>query len=172
MTHQTWGLSMQMTEAGFHSLAKLRAQMCTADRGNPRWLDRGLPRMKWPYCGVPQTVVWIWEWIATGLTWPDVIHATWARSLAIRSALESGLPRGYGKPQYLSVEQVSEFQYPPFYIDSFPVCWVASLWCATLQALRRISGGLFRPTQYINGLSLSHYRIYHVIIPLMFSSFN
>jgi hypothetical protein len=43
----------------------------------------------------------------SGLTWPHVFLATWAGSLAIRSALESGLPRGYscfGKPQYLSVE--------------------------------------------------------------------
>jgi hypothetical protein len=29
-----------MAGAGFHSLAKLCAQMCTADRGNPRSLDR------------------------------------------------------------------------------------------------------------------------------------
>jgi hypothetical protein len=76
-----------------------------ADRGNMRCLDRGLPQPKQPYCRLPQTGVSVWERIAAGLSCPHVFHAFWARSLAIRSALESSLPRSYsccGKPRYFT----------------------------------------------------------------------
>jgi hypothetical protein len=42
----------KMAGDGFHSLAKLRAQMCTAGRGNPRCLDR---RLLW----IKKTVLWL-----------------------------------------------------------------------------------------------------------------
>jgi hypothetical protein len=36
----------KMAGAGIQSLAKFRAQMCAADCGNPRRLERGLPRIE------------------------------------------------------------------------------------------------------------------------------
>jgi hypothetical protein len=97
----------KMAVAGLHSLAKLHAQMCIADRGNPQCLDRGLHRTKWPYCWLPQTVVQF----ESGLpqAWTDRMYSidcylsaelgnpqsTWER------------PRGYscfGEPRYLSAE--------------------------------------------------------------------
>jgi hypothetical protein len=44
-----------MVGAGIQSLAKFRAQMCAADCGNLRHLERGLPRTELPSRGLPQT---------------------------------------------------------------------------------------------------------------------
>jgi hypothetical protein len=134
----------KMAGTGFHSDVASCAQMCTADCGKPRYLDRGLPRRTYSYRGSPQ----------------------------LRSKVESGLPRGYfccGKPQYLwerfakglfqswqtavferGMPQTTEFQYLSFYIGSSPLCCVINFCRATFQVLR---GELFRPKLHKNGLS-------------------
>jgi hypothetical protein len=116
-----------MAGTGIQSFAKFRAQMCTADCGKTRHLDRGCQE----------------ENIRT------------ADRHSQSSKFESGLPRGYfccGKPRYLRERfakglflpwktavfdrgtwQMTEFQHPPFYIGSSPLCCVIHFCCATFQ---------------------------------------
>jgi hypothetical protein len=95
MTLQTGGLSMycKMAGAGIQSLAKFRAQMCAADYGNPRRLERGLPRIEYPSRGLPQTEVWICEFIDTGLTWPQhPERGTWQSEGQLRAVCQEVIP--------------------------------------------------------------------------------
>jgi hypothetical protein len=77
----------KMAGAGIQSLAKFRAQMCATDCGNPRRLELGLPII--PSRGWPQAEVWIWERIATGLTWPrQPERGTWQSAVHLRAVCQ------------------------------------------------------------------------------------
>jgi hypothetical protein len=97
----------------------------------------------------------MWERIVTGLNWPHVLLATWARCLAIRSVLESGLPRGYSccrKPRYLSV--ASELIPVPGILNrQFPCLLRHKFLTRDFLGVRQIRSELLRPQLYTNDLS-------------------
>jgi hypothetical protein len=129
--------------------------MCTADRGNPNKIimlrnARDITDVK------------IWEWIATGLDWPHVFLATWALSLAIRSALENCLPMGYsccGKPEYLIAGLSKWVISCTRHFTSIVPLFVESYRFDVRLYSKTYTRWIFRPKLYINGLSLSHYTI-------------
>jgi hypothetical protein len=146
-----------MTGAGIQSFAKLRAQMCTAVCGNPRRLDRGLPRIenctadcqrqKYQFeSGLPQ--VWpdrMYSWQPEGGAWQSAFHLRtvcqgvisvvashgfWLRSLANERILVSPILHR----QFLCLLRHTFLTYD-------------------FLCVRQILGGLFRPKLYTNGLS-------------------
>jgi hypothetical protein len=56
---------------------------------------------------------------------------------------------------------MTEFQHPPFYIDSSPVCYIINFLTRDFLGVRQVRGGLFRPKLYTNGLSWQTISWYH-----------
>jgi hypothetical protein len=145
-----------MAGAGIQSLAKFRAQMCAAYCGNPRRLERGLPRIEYPSRGWPQTEVWWWEQIATGLTWPrQPERGTWQSAVHLRAVCQEVIPvvaiRGIWPrnlaSDWIPAPAISHRQLPCL----LPVRH--KFLTRDFLGVREIRGGLFRPKLYTNGLS-------------------
>jgi hypothetical protein len=101
VTHHIQGDSRyKMAGAGFHSLAKLIAQMCTADSGNPRITTNIITVLR---IATDSSQNLRADCHRPGLG--ACVACYLSAELAIRSAFESGLPMGYfccGNPRYLS----------------------------------------------------------------------
>jgi hypothetical protein len=107
-----------MAGAGFHSLAKLWAQMCTADRP---WIavlqiatDRSLNLRA--DCHRPELAACLYCYLNSEIGNPQYTRERFANGLFLMwqtAVFEHG------------AHQVSKFQYPPFYIDCSPL-FVAS----------------------------------------------
>jgi hypothetical protein len=120
---------------------QVRAQMCAADCGNPRRLERGLP----------QTEVWIWEQIATGLTWPrQPERRTWQSAVHLRAVCQEVIPviaiRGIWPRNY-------RIPAPAILHRQFHCLLHHKFLTRDCLGVRQIRGGLFRPKLYTNGLS-------------------
>jgi hypothetical protein len=87
----------------------------------------------------------------------DLSAATWARNLAIRSPLESGLPRSYsccGNLRHLTAEH-SKWPNSSTAIlhQQFPCLLCHKFLMRDFLGVRKIPSGLLRPKLYTNGLS-------------------
>jgi hypothetical protein len=147
-----------MAGAGIQSLAKFCTQMCAADCGNPQRLERRLPRIQKPSRGLPQTEVWIWERIATGLTWPwQPERGTWQSAVHLRAVCQEVIPvvaiRGIW-PRNLPNYQIPA---PDILHRQFPCLFLTR----DFLGVRQICGGLFRPKLYTNGLSWQNISWYY-----------
>jgi hypothetical protein len=143
-----------MAGAGIQSLAKFRTQMCAADCGNPRRLERRMPRIEWPSRGLPQTEVWIWEWIATDLTWlwqPE--RRTWQSAFHLRAVCQEVIPdvaicgiwpRNWANDR-IPAPAILHRQFPCLLRHKFLTC--------NFLGVRQLRGRLFRTKLYTNGLS-------------------
>jgi hypothetical protein len=87
----------------------------------------------------------------------DLTAATWARNLAIRSPLESGLPRSIPIvairgiwPRNLANDRIPA---PAILHRQFPCLLRHKFLMCDFLGVRQICGGLFRPKLYTNGLS-------------------
>jgi hypothetical protein len=93
----------------------------------------------------------------TGLTWPHIFLSTWAWDLPIRSALESGLPRGYSccGNRGIWVRSLASERIPAlaiFYRES--LCLMRHYFLTGhFSGVKLIRGGLFRPKLTIHCLS-------------------
>jgi hypothetical protein len=105
-------------------------------------------------CGLPQTEVWIWERIATGLTWlqqPE--HRTWQSAVHLRAVCQEVIPvvaiRGIW-PRNLANDQIPA---PAILHWQFPCLLCHKFLTQHFLGVRQIHSGLFRPKLYTNGLS-------------------
>jgi hypothetical protein len=84
----------------------------------------------------------------------DLTAATWAQNLALRSPLESGLPRSYsccGNPWHLTAND--RIPAPAILHRQFPCLLCHKFLTRNFLSVRQIRSGLFRPKLYTNGLS-------------------
>ena len=124
----------KMAGAGIQSFAKFRGQMCTAECQGLKTVARFVA-----FCGKFRAEPFdLWHSAVKfyqGVGIPQYIGEWW---LAFRSPFESGLPRchsycGNPRSKDRGTWQKTEFQLPPFYIESPPVCCVISFCRATFR---------------------------------------
>jgi hypothetical protein len=103
---------------------------------------------------MPQTEVWIWERIATGLTWPrQPKRGTWISAVHSRAVCQEVIPvvslRGIW-PRNLANDRIPA---PAILHREFPCLKRHSFLPRDFPGVRQIRGGLVRPKQYTNGPS-------------------
>jgi hypothetical protein len=104
--------------------------------------------------GLPQTEVWTWQRIATGLTWLwQPVCGTWQSAVHLRAVCQEVIPvvaiRGIW-PRNLANDRIPV---SAILHRQFPCLLRNKFLKHDFLGVRQIRGGLFRPKLYTNGLS-------------------
>jgi hypothetical protein len=127
----------------------------------------------YPLRGLPQTEVWIWERIATRLTWPrQPERGTWQSSVHLRAVCQEVIPvvaiRGIW-PRYLVNDRI---QAPAILHRQYPCLLRHKFLTHDFLGVRQIRSGLLRPKLYTNGLGWQQSWAFDNFSPIRYSLFR